>query len=90
MTGVSTRQDRSAAYLVIARDREKHSALWDLQEAMIGHDQSWWLWRARHALMVERQIGAKGGTNGTAGAIHLRSRLDVRFYPELWEMRSQL
>lgn len=87
---VSTRRHRSAAYLAIARDREERGALWDLLEAMVGHDQSWWLWRARHALAVERQIGAKSGTHGSAGAGYLRSRLDLYFYPELWEMRSQL
>jgi tryptophan 2,3-dioxygenase len=87
---VSTRQRRSAAYLTIARDREKHGALWDLLEAMLGHDQSWWLWRARHALAVERQIGAKRGTGHSTGATYLQTRLAQRFYPELWEMRTQL
>jgi tryptophan 2,3-dioxygenase len=86
----STRQLRSEAYLAIARDREKYGALWDLQEAMVGHDQSWSLWRARHALTVERQIGTKIGTNGSAGASFLRARFGLRFYPELWEMRSRL
>ncbi|MGH3908248.1 MAG: SDR family oxidoreductase [Pseudonocardiaceae bacterium] len=40
------------------------------------------MWRARHALTVERQIGAKIGTNGSAGASHLRARFGLRFYPE--------
>jgi tryptophan 2,3-dioxygenase len=87
---VSTRHQRAAGYLTIARDREKHGALWGLLEAMVGHDQSWWMWRARHAQAVERQIGVKSGTGGSVGASHLRSRLSLRFYPELWEMRSQL
>ena len=40
--------------------------------------------------MVERQIGTKSGTGGSAGAPYLRSTLAKRFYPELWEIRSSL
>lgn len=87
---VFTRQDRSGAYLAIARDRERYGAQWDLLEAMVEHDQSWLMWRARHALTVERQIGWKSGTSGSTGTTHLRSGSDRRFYPELWSMRSQL
>jgi tryptophan 2,3-dioxygenase len=87
---VSTPHQRSAGYLTIAQDREKYGALWDLLEAMVGHDQSWLMWRARHAVAVERQIGAKIGTGGSIGASYLQSRISLRFYPELWEMRSQL
>jgi tryptophan 2,3-dioxygenase len=64
--------------------------LWDLAEALMDHDQSWALWRARHVLMAERQIGTKPGTGGSAGSAYLRSRTDLRFYPELWELRSIL
>ncbi|MGH3661729.1 MAG: hypothetical protein ACRDTQ_07715 [Micromonosporaceae bacterium] len=35
-------------------------------------------------------MGAKPGTGGSAGGEYLRSRIDLRFYPELWELRSQL
>jgi tryptophan 2,3-dioxygenase len=87
---VSTHQQRSAGYQTIARDRETHGTLWDLAEAMVGHDQSWQMWRARHALAVERQIGTKSGTGGSIGTTYLQSRVDLRFYPELWKMRNQL
>ena len=40
--------------------------------------------------MVERQIGSKTGTGGTAGVSYLRTTLEKRFYPELWELRSYL
>jgi tryptophan 2,3-dioxygenase len=40
--------------------------------------------------MVERQIGTKSGTGGSNGAPYLRSRLDLRFYPDLWDLRSEL
>ena len=40
--------------------------------------------------MVERQIGTKSGTGGSTGAPYLRSTLNKRFYPELWDLRSFL
>jgi tryptophan 2,3-dioxygenase len=74
----------------IFRDRERHGDLFDLCEAMLDHDEAFAHWRARHVLMVERQIGAKTGTGGSTGAEYLRGTLGKRFYPELWEVRSQL
>jgi tryptophan 2,3-dioxygenase len=87
---MSTTDSRFAAYRRIAGDREKYGQLWDLAEAMVDHDQAWSLWRARHVLMAERQIGTKRGTGGSAGGAYLRSRVEMRFYPELWELRSTL
>jgi tryptophan 2,3-dioxygenase len=87
---VTSEADRFAAYRTIANDRERYGALWDLAEALVDHDQAWSLWRARHVLMAERQIGTKPGTGGSAGGAYLRSRVELRFYPELWELRSLL
>jgi tryptophan 2,3-dioxygenase len=87
---VSTVDGRFAAYRAIAHDRERYGALWDLAEALVDHDQAWSLWRARHVLMAERQIGTKPGTGGSAGGAYLRSRIEFRFYPELWELRTVL
>jgi tryptophan 2,3-dioxygenase len=87
---VDSPEQRFRAYATIAHDRERFGALWDLAEALIAHDQAWSLWRARHVLMAERQIGTKPGTGGSAGGAYLRSRIEMRFYPELWELRSRL
>jgi tryptophan 2,3-dioxygenase len=87
---VSTSDGRFAAYRQIAGDRARFGPLWDLAEALVDHDQAWSLWRARHVLMAERQIGTKTGTGGSAGGAYLRSRVELRFYPELWELRSRL
>jgi tryptophan 2,3-dioxygenase len=35
-------------------------------------------------------IGTKTGTGGSSGARYLHSRLDMRYYPALWELRSVL
>ncbi|TQL75746.1 tryptophan 2,3-dioxygenase [Stackebrandtia endophytica] len=74
----------------IAADRANFGQLWDLAEALVDHDQALSLWRARHVLMAERQIGTKPGTGGSAGGAYLRSRVELRCYPELWELRSSL
>jgi tryptophan 2,3-dioxygenase len=78
------------ALVEIFRDRERYGDLFDLCEALLDHDEAFAHWRSRHVLMVERQIGAKSGTGGSSGAHYLRTTLDKRFYPELWEIRSQL
>src|SRR5262249_12232569 len=87
---MDTADERFAAYTRIAGDRERFGPLWDLAEALVAHDQAWSLWRARHVLMAERQIGTKPGTGGSAGGAYLRSRIELRFYPELWELRTVL
>jgi tryptophan 2,3-dioxygenase len=81
---------RRESLLTIARDREHHWEEFALAEAMLDHDEAIALWRQRHVLMVERQIGSKTGTGGSTGAAYLRSTLEKRFYPELWELRSYL
>jgi tryptophan 2,3-dioxygenase len=80
----------SPTLLEVFRDRDRHGDLYDLCEALIDHDEAFAHWRARHVLMVERQIGGKTGTGGSSGAEYLRTTLDKRFYPELWDVRSQL
>jgi tryptophan 2,3-dioxygenase len=87
---VATADERAESLRTIAYDREQYGPLWDLAEALVDHDQAWSLWRARHVLMAERQIGTKPGTGGSAGGAYLRSRTELRFYPELWELRSVL
>jgi tryptophan 2,3-dioxygenase len=61
-----------------------------LAEAMLDHDEGFGLWRSRHVPMVERVIGRRPGTGGTSGAAYLKSTVDKRFYPELWELRTLL
>jgi tryptophan 2,3-dioxygenase len=78
------------ALLAVARDRGRYGELWELGEALLEHDEKQAAWRARHVTMVERQIGTKSGTGGSSGAPYLRSRLDLRFYPLIWEMRGGL
>ena len=80
----------SPSLVDVFRDREHYGDLFDLCEALLDHDEAFAHWRSRHVLMVERQIGSKTGTGGSSGAQYLRTTLDKRFYPELWEVRSEL
>lgn len=72
------------------REAERHYPVFLLAEALIEFDENVQLWRFRHVQMVERVIGARPGTGGSEGAAYLRSTLDRRFFPELWEMRGYL
>ncbi|MGN6246125.1 MAG: tryptophan 2,3-dioxygenase [Motilibacteraceae bacterium] len=74
----------------VAVDRDSYGEAWELAERLLEHDAAAARWRARHVTMVERQIGTKSGTGGSTGAPYLRSRLDLRYYPLLWEMRGGL
>ena len=84
-----TPEQRRETFLTVARDRA-HAELWELSEALLTHDALASQWRSRHVDMVERQIGTKPGTGGSSGGEYLRSRLALRYFPELWELRSYL
>ena len=75
---------------VVAGDRAAHDDLWQLAEGLLTHDELAGLWRARHVVMVERQIGTKSGTGGSTGAPYLRKRVPLRYFPLLWELRDHL
>ena len=75
---------------VVAGDRAAHDEEWQLAEDLLTHDELAALWRARHVVMVERQIGTKSGTGGSTGAPYLRKRIPLRYFPLLWELRDHL
>jgi tryptophan 2,3-dioxygenase len=57
-------------------------------EALVDIDEGLQEWRYRHVMMVERIIGAKLGTGGSAGADYLRSTLFRPAFPDLWHVRT--
>jgi len=59
-------------------------------ERLVDLDEGLQEWRYRHVKMVERTIGAKPGTGGSAGAAYLRDTLFKPLFPDLWEIRSRL
>jgi tryptophan 2,3-dioxygenase len=78
------------AWLEIYRDAERWFDLYELAEKLVDIDDALAAWRHKHVLTVERIIGNKRGTGGSAGAPYLRSTLDKRVFPELWSLRTDL
>jgi len=62
----------------------------ELCERLVDLDEGIMEWRYRHVKMVERTIGAKMGTGGSAGSKYLRTTLNEPAFPDLWEIRTQL
>ena len=82
-------ETRRASLLAMAREPE-HRELFALSEALLDHDELFVLWRQKHVVLAERQIGRKRGTAGSSGASFLKATLEKRFFPELWDLRSHL
>jgi len=78
------------AWLQVYRDADRWFDLYQLAEKLVDLDDAMASWRHKHVLTVERIIGDKMGTGGSAGASYLRSTLDKRAFPELWSMRTSL
>lgn len=62
----------------------------ELCERFVDLDEGIQEWRYRHVKMVERTIGAKPGTGGSAGAAYLVKTLFRPAFPDLWVIRSEL
>jgi tryptophan 2,3-dioxygenase len=80
----------AAAWLQVYRDEERWFELYELAEKLVDIDDALAAWRHKHVLTVERIIGNKRGTGGSAGAPDLRATLDKRVFPELWALRTEL
>jgi tryptophan 2,3-dioxygenase len=80
----------SAAWLQVYREADQWFELYQLAEKLVDIDDALASWRHKHVLTVERIIGSKPGTGGSAGAAYLRSTLSKRLFPELWSLRTAL
>ena len=80
----------AASWLAVYQDAERWFELYQLAEKLVDIDDALAAWRHKHVLTVERIIGMKKGTGGSAGAAYLRSTLDKRAFPELWSLRTDL
>jgi tryptophan 2,3-dioxygenase len=79
-----------AGFLQVYRDTERYWELYQLAEKLVDLDDAMATWRHKHVLTVERIIGGKRGTGGTAGVSYLSSTVTKRAFPELWSLRTQL
>jgi tryptophan 2,3-dioxygenase len=80
----------AAAWLQVYRDAERWFDLYELAEKLVDIDDALAAWRHKHVLTVERIIGNRPGTGGSAGAPYLRATLEKRVFPELWSLRTAL
>lgn len=70
---------------------DRPDEFWDayeMSEKLVDVEQHFALWRFRHVKTVERIIGFKTGSGGSSGVPFLRKGLDIRLFPELWEVRT--
>jgi aminocarboxymuconate-semialdehyde decarboxylase len=81
---------RSRAIHALYLDERNHRDWLDVCERLTEFDELVVGWRLRHIQMVERTIGARIGTGGSAGSSYLKLTLEKKFFPELWEARSIL
>jgi tryptophan 2,3-dioxygenase len=79
-----------AAWLTAYQAPEKYWEIYELAEKLVDLETAFRLWRFRHVTTVERIIGFKPGTGGTAGVSYLRKMLDVVLFPELFSLRTAL
>ena len=80
----------ASAWLQIYRDADRWFDLYELAEKLVDIDDALAAWRHKHVLTVERIIGNRPGTGGSAGAPYLRGTLEKRVFPELWALRTDL
>ena len=83
-------QTRVRAVVEVLTHFESRYEEFQLSESLIAHDEFFSLWRSHHVEMVERMLGAKRGTGGSEGVGYLKTTLDKKFFPELWEARTHL
>jgi len=80
----------AAAWLGVYHNAESSWDLYELAEKLIDLDHNFQLWRFHHLKTVERIIGYKRGTGGTGGVSYLAKALELKFFPELWQIRTSM
>ncbi len=78
------------AWAQVYREPQKYWDLYELAEKLVDLEYHFQRWRFGHLKTVERVIGFKRGTGGTAGVPYLESVLKLGFFPELLAVRTQI
>jgi tryptophan 2,3-dioxygenase len=88
---VTRRVEPSAALRpVLVEVYRTNPVLGELSERLVDLDEGFMEWRYRHVKMVQRTIGTKPGTGGSAGADYLVTTLNQPLFPDLWTIRTEL
>jgi tryptophan 2,3-dioxygenase len=83
-------ESRAKAIHALYNDEKNYRDWIDVCERLTEFDELVVSWRLRHIQMVERTIGFRSGTGGSAGSSYLKLTLEKKFFPELWEARTYL
>jgi tryptophan 2,3-dioxygenase len=89
--GGERRRRIRTALVFIATYRELPLLAWprEILDLLIEMEQVFTIWRQRHARMVEREIGRRTGTGGSAGVEYLdATALKYRVFRDLWAVRT--
>jgi tryptophan 2,3-dioxygenase len=79
-----------AVFRTIYESPDQYWDGYEMAEKLVDVEQRFQLWRFRHMLTVKRIIGFKHGTGGSSGVPFLERALDLVFFPELWDVRTEL
>jgi len=79
-----------AVLKTIYEDTRNHWDAYDMCEKLVDLETNFQLWRFRHLKTVERIIGFKRGTGGSSGVNFLRQAIDIRLFPELIDVRTEI
>jgi tryptophan 2,3-dioxygenase len=80
----------TSVFRMIYENTADHWAEYDMCEKLVDVEENFQLWRFRHVKTVERVIGFKRGTGGSAGVAFLRQTLETPLFPELIDVRTHL
>ena len=79
-----------AAWAEVYRSPRDHWDLYELAEKLVDLEYHFQRWRFGHLKTVERIIGFKRGTGGTAGVGYLEGVLKETFFPALLSVRTAI
>ena len=79
-----------AVFKTIYEDPKHWWDAYEMCEKLVDIEESFQLWRFRHLKTVERIIGHKRGTGGSSGVSFLRQALEISFFPELIDVRTEI
>ncbi len=79
-----------AVLRTVYENPDAHWDAYDMCEKLVDLEENFQLWRFRHVKTVERVIGFKRGTGGTAGVAFLRKTLEFQLFPELLDVRTEI
>ncbi|MCG8434441.1 MAG: tryptophan 2,3-dioxygenase [Gammaproteobacteria bacterium] len=85
-----TSAEVTKVFKAIYENRQAQWSAYEMCEKLVDVEENFQLWRFRHMKTVERVIGYKRGSGGSSGVAFLKKALDLRFFPELFDVRTEI